>query len=188
MNLNKLIVILVTSLLSNNGFALESDYDQPIHVSSVKQHAKMKTNTIVFTGEVLLTQGSIKITADKLTVIRGSKSNHERMIAEANKNGVATFYQQQDDGKPLDAQANNIQYDVAKSKITLSKNAQVKQLDSQINGSKIEYFLETEELNVTTDKTKSERVKTVFLPSQFQKENNTPEVTSPSPKAIQGNK
>ncbi|MDA7747009.1 lipopolysaccharide transport periplasmic protein LptA [Psychromonas sp.] len=175
MNLNKLATLLTLSLLSTNGLALESDFDQPIHVSSVKQNAKMKTNTITFIDEVLLTQGSIKITADKLTVIRGNESNQEIMIAEGN---VATFYQTQNDGKPLHAEANTVTYDVAAGKITLTKNAQVKQLDSQINGSEIIYFLGSQELSVTTDQNKQERVKTVFLPAQFQKNKVTEEASS----------
>lgn len=149
--------------------ALQSDYDQPINVSSVSQHAQMKSNTITFTDDVLLTQGTIKITGDKLTVIRGQQANQEVMIAEGQ---VATFYQTQDDGKPFDAEANTIHYDVAKSKITLTGNAQVKQLDSQINGSKIIYFLETEELLVESDKASQQRVKTVFLPAQFEEDEN----------------
>ena len=147
--------------------SLETDFDQPINVSSVSQHAQMKSNTITFTDDVLLTQGTIKITGNKLTVIRGKKTNQEIMIAEGK---VATFYQTQDDGKPFDAEANTIHYDVAKSKITLTGNAQVKQLDSQINGSKIIYFLETEELLVESDKEGKQRVKTVFLPAQFQED------------------
>lgn len=163
-------MLLSISLFSASAIALESDTEQPIHVSSVKQHAKMKTNTVTFTDEVLLTQGSIKITADKLVVIRGVKPNHEIMIAEGN---VATFHQKQYDGKPLDAEANIIRYDVAEGKITLTGSAQVKQLDSMITGTKIVYYTETEELNVTTDQNTSERVKTVFLPAQFEKKSTT---------------
>ncbi|WP_022939959.1 lipopolysaccharide transport periplasmic protein LptA [Psychromonas hadalis] len=166
MKLNKTGLILGTMLCSLSAVALESDFDQPINVSSVSQHAKMKTNTIVFNEDVLLTQGTIKITGDKLTVIRGKSANHEIMIAEGK---VATFYQTQDDGKPFDAEADTIHYDVANAKITLTGNAQVKQLDSQINGAKIIYFLNTEELIVESDKNSKERVKTVFLPVQFEK-------------------
>lgn len=177
MNLNKLAALLTITLSSPYALALESDFDQPIHVSSVKQHAKLKTNTLTFTDEVLLTQGSIKITADKLTVIRGAEPNHEIMVAEGN---VATFHQIQDDGKPLDAEAKTITYDVSQGKITLTKNAQVKQLDSKISGTKIIYHIATEELNVTTDQTKKERVKTVFLPAQFEKNKDKKETHSPS--------
>lgn len=146
--------------------SLQSDYDQSINVSSVSQHAKMKSNTVTFVDDVLLTQGSIKVTSDKLTVIRGEAANQEVMIAEGK---TATFFQLQDDGKPFDAQANTIYYDVAQAKITLTGNAQIKQLDSQINGSKIIYFLETEELIVESGQNGQGRVKTVFLPAQFQK-------------------
>jgi len=177
MKTNKLSLIIGAMIWSLSVTALESDFKQAINVSSGSQHAKMKTNTIIFSEDVLLTQGTIKVTGDKLTVIRGTKPNHEVMIAEGK---VATFYQLQDDGKPLDAQADKIQYDVAQAKITLTGNAQIKQLDSQINGSKIIYFLETEELVVESDKDSEQRVKTVFLPAQFEKnkdetdsENNT---------------
>jgi lipopolysaccharide export system protein LptA len=165
MNLNKLAVLLTVSLFNTNISALESDFNKPINVSSVEQFASLKTNTIVFTKEVLLTQGSIKITADKLTIIRGKEAKHETMIAEGND---ATFYQTQDDGRPLDAKAKRIVYDVASGKITLTTSAQVKQLDSQVNGAKIVYFLDSQELNVSTDQNKKERVKTVFLPAQFE--------------------
>jgi len=167
MNLNKIAALLTITFLSPYGAALESDFNQPIHVSSVEQYAKLKTNTLTFTNEVLLTQGSIKIMADKLTVIRGTEPNNEIMTAEGN---VASFHQIQDDGKPLDAQAKTIHYDVAQGKITLTGNAQVKQLDSKITGTKIIYYIGTEELNVTTDQSTQERVKTVFLPAQFEKD------------------
>jgi lipopolysaccharide export system protein LptA len=176
MKINKIALALSALLFSMSGFALESDFSQPIHVSSVSQHAKMKDNIVVFQDDVLLTQGSIKLTGDKLTVLRGQEANQEIMITEGQ---LATFYQTQDDGKPFDAQANKIHYDVAKSKITLTGNAQVKQLDSQINGSKIIYFLDSEELIVTTEEGKKGRVETVFLPAQFEKEKvDTKNVTS----------
>lgn len=167
MKKNKISVIISMLVISFSSVAVESDFDQPIHVSSISQHASMKDNTVVFQDEVLLTQGTIKLTADKLTIIRGDKPNHEIMIAEGK---TATFYQTQEDGRPLDAQANKIHYDVAKSTITLSGNAQIKQLDSQINGSKIVYSLDSEELTVSNDGQK-QRVTTVFLPAQFDKNN-----------------
>lgn len=176
MKINRMGLALSTLLFSMSSFALESDFNQAIHVSSISQHAKLKSNIIVFQDDVLLTQGSIKLTGDKLTVLRGQEPNHEIMIVDGQ---LATFYQTQDDGKPFDAQANNIHYDVAKSKITLTGNAQVKQLDSQIDASKIVYFLESEELIVTTENGEKDRVKTVFLPAQFEKEETeTENVTS----------
>lgn len=171
MKINKYLIVLSTLLISFSSTALESDYEQPIHVSSLKQHAKMQENKVIFSEEVLLTQGSIKITSDELTVIRDLEAKSEIMLAD----GVpATFYQTQDDGRPLTAQANSISYNVDEGKIILIGKAQVKQLDSQINGAEIIYFLKTEELVVAAGENKTDRVKTVFLPAQFEKnkENN----------------
>lgn len=165
MKINKSSLIISTLLISFASIALESDFDQPIHVSSVSQHVTMKNNRVVFQDDVLLTQGTIKLTADKLTVIQGKQPNQEIMIAEGKP---ATFHQTQEDGKPIDAEANTIHYDVAKAQITLTGNAQVKQLKSQINGSKILYSMEQEELTVSNDG-KETRVTTVFLPAQFDK-------------------
>jgi lipopolysaccharide export system protein LptA len=164
--LNKLYLACGIFLISTASYALESDYDKPIHITSYHQHAKMKENIIVFTEDVILTQGSIKMTGDKVTVTRGKKPNHETMEAQGER---ATFYQLQDDGKPFNAKANTIFYDVAKDKIILTGDAEVKQLDRQINGTQITYFLTSEELIVDSGKTKSgkpKRVETVFLPTQ----------------------
>lgn len=174
MKINKRSLLFAMMIGSISAQALESDYDQPINVSSVSQHAQMKSNTITFKEDVLLTQGTIKITANKLTVIRGKKANHEIMIAEGD---VATFFQTQEDGKPFDAEAKSIHYDVAKAKITLTGKAQVKQLDSQINGSKIIYFLDTEELIVESGSDAQQRVNTVFLPAQFEKQDENKQQT-----------
>lgn len=170
MKATKINLLLSTLILSFSATALESDYQQPINVSSMSQHAKMKTNTVTFQDDVLLTQGSIKITADNLIIIRGKLPNHEVMTAIGQP---ATFYQTQDDGKPFSAQAESISYDIASGKITLTGKAQIKQLDSQINGSKIIYFLNSKELTVNTEEGTDERVKTVFLPAQFEKDNNS---------------
>ena len=170
MKTNKILILASTLFLSFQSYALEADYRQPIHVSSQTQHARMKDNTVVFSKQVLLTQGSIKMTSDSLTVVRGEKANHEIMTAKGN---LATFYMTQENGKPLNARAASIRYEVAKGKITLIGNAQVKQLDSQINGAEIVYFLNTEELIVNNGDNKDERVNTVFLPAQFEKKKTT---------------
>jgi len=173
MKKNKILFAVSTLLISCASNALESDYSKPIHVSSLQQHAKLAENKVIFSKEVLLTQGTIKITSNTLTVERDPKINNEKMTA---KGLPATFYQTQNDGKPLTAKANNISYDVVEGKITLSGEAQVKQLDSEINASKIVYFLKTKELIVGTGEANKDRVNTVFLPSQFEsdKKNTTP--------------
>jgi len=167
--LKKMALTCSALLISTASSALESDYDKPIHITSDHQHAQMKKNLVIFTGDVILTQGTIKLTGDKVTVTRSKIPNHETMEAKGKR---ATFYQLQDDGKPFNAKAHTIFYSVAKDKITLTGNAEVKQLDRKINGEKIVYFLTTEELIVDSGKAKAgkqKRVETVFLPPEDEK-------------------
>ena len=53
--------------------ALTGDTDQPIHIESDQQSLDMQGNIVTFTGNVVVTQGTIKINADKVMVTRGSK-------------------------------------------------------------------------------------------------------------------
>jgi lipopolysaccharide export system protein LptA len=171
MKKNSKIVILLSSIaFSFSSIALESDSSQPIHVSSQSQHAQMKKNVVIFFNNVLLTQGSMKLTANKLTVTRSAKAHHETMLAEGNP---ATFYRTLDDKRPVNAEAKRIYYDVANAKITLTGDAQVKQLTSQVNGEKIIYYLHSQELIVKSGTGKNARVKTILLPSQFEKKKKT---------------
>ena len=50
--------------------ALTGDTDQPIHIESDQQSLDMQGNIVTFTGNVVVTQGSIKINADKVVVTR----------------------------------------------------------------------------------------------------------------------
>ena len=50
--------------------ALESDYSKPVNVLSVEQFADLKANKVIFSGNVVATQGTMKITADKVEITR----------------------------------------------------------------------------------------------------------------------
>ncbi|MCK5818818.1 MAG: lipopolysaccharide transport periplasmic protein LptA [Psychromonas sp.] len=170
MKKNKIIIILISTItLSFSSLSLKYDRNQPIHISSQSQHAIIKKNIVIFWDDVLLTQGNMKLTANKLTVNRGSKTHNQTILAEGNP---ATFYRLLDTGKPVNAKANSIYYDVSKEQITLIGNAQIKQLTSEVNGEKIIYYLHNEELIVKSGKGRNKRVETVLLPSQFKKQKN----------------
>ncbi len=67
---------LVASLLAASlpAMALTGDTNQPIHIESDQQSLDMQGNVVTFTGNVVVTQGSIKINADKVVVTRRQTS------------------------------------------------------------------------------------------------------------------
>ncbi|MGQ7031498.1 lipopolysaccharide transport periplasmic protein LptA, partial [Escherichia coli] len=82
----------------------------------------------------------------------------------------ATFYQMQDNGKPVEGHASQMHYELAKDFVVLTGNAYLQQVDSNIKGDKITYLVKEQKMQAFSDKGK--RVTTVLVPSQLQDKNN----------------
>ena len=81
-------LVLASSLLAASipAFAVTGDTDQPIHIESDQQSLDMQGNVVTFTGNVIVTQGTIKINADKVVVTRpGGEQGKEVMTATVNR-------------------------------------------------------------------------------------------------------
>ena len=150
-----------------SAWALTGDTDQPIHIESDQQSLDMQGNVVTFTGNVVVTQGSIKINADKVVVTRpGGEQGKEVIDGYGNP---ATFYQMQDSGKPVKGRASTMHYELAKDFVVLTGNAYLEQLDSNITGAKITYLVKEQKMQAFSEKGK--RVTTVLVPSQLQNKN-----------------
>lgn len=159
----KAIIIAITLLSSYSAFALKDDTNQPINIVSDNQSLDLENNIVTFTDNVVITQGSIVIKAQKVVIKRPQGSNQQETV-DATGNPV-TFHQIMDDGKPVDGKAQKVHYDLAKEFLTLTGNAQLKQLDSQIDGDVITYDVKQQQLNAVGSN--RSRVKTILLPSQL---------------------
>ncbi|ACR67804.1 lipopolysaccharide ABC transporter substrate-binding protein LptA [Edwardsiella ictaluri] len=159
-------LILAGALLSASASALAvtGDTDQPIHINSMQQSLDMQGNVATFTGDVIVTQGTIKITADKVVITRPNGQQGSEIV-EAYGNPV-TFYQMQDNGKPVEGHSQQLRYELAKDYVILTGKAFLKQLDSNIEGDRITYLVKQQQMEAFSDKGK--RVTTVLLPSQLQ--------------------
>lgn len=148
--------------------AVTGDTDQPIHIDSAQQSLDMQGNVVTFTGNVVVTQGTIKINADKVVVIRPSGQQGKEVV-EGYGNPV-TFYQMQDNGKPVSGRGQKLRYELEKDYVILTGNAYLEQLDSNVKGDKITYLVKQQQMEAFSDKGK--RVNTVLIPSQLQDKNN----------------
>ena len=144
--------------------AKTGDTDQPIHIESDQQSLDMQGNIVTFTGNVVVTQGSIKINADKVVVTRPADQKGKEVID--GYGNPATFYQMQDNGKPVKGRASKMHYELANDFVVLTGNAYLEQLDSNIKGDKITYLVKEQKMQAFSDKGK--RVTTVLVPSQLQ--------------------
>jgi lipopolysaccharide export system protein LptA len=151
-------------------FALKNDTTQPIHIDSAQQALDMEGNIVTFTGNVVAKQGSIEIKADKVVVTR-PQGEQGKEIIEAYGNPV-TFYQLQDDGKPVKGRAQKMRYELATDFVTLTGDAYLEQLDSNVKGDRITYLVQKQQMEAFSDKGK--RVTTVLIPSQLQDKGQQP--------------
>ncbi|QDX31637.1 lipopolysaccharide ABC transporter substrate-binding protein LptA [Dickeya poaceiphila] len=165
--INVLHSILIASSLfavSIPALALTGDTDQPIHITSDQQALDMQGNVVTFTGHVIVTQGSIKAQADKVVVTRpNGQQGHEVIEGYGNP---ATFYQMQDNGKPVKGHAQKMRYEMDKQLVILTGDAYLEQLDSNVKGDRITYLVQQQQMEAFSDKGK--RVTTVLVPTQLQ--------------------
>jgi len=155
---------LATLLICCSVSARESDFSEKVYVDAVKQVAEMQDNRITFEQDVTITQGTIKIQADKVVVTRSGEKGAEVMTAYGKP---ATFFQILDNGKPVNAHGNSIRYELKNRLVTISGNGQLKQEDSQVNGDLIRYDIVKQQM-IAESKRPEQRVKTVFLPEQIE--------------------
>ncbi|WP_312241460.1 lipopolysaccharide ABC transporter substrate-binding protein LptA [Pantoea sp.] len=169
MNKPSLKLLLIGALFSSMpALAVTGDSDKPVNIDSENQALDLQGNVATFTGNVIVTQGTIKITADKVVVTRpGGDSNKTIVDAWGNP---ATFYQMQDSGKPVQGHAGKLHYELAKDFIELTSNAYIEQLDSNIKGDRITYLVKEQKMQAYSQG-QSKRVTTVLMPSQLQDKN-----------------
>ncbi|MGV6988611.1 lipopolysaccharide transport periplasmic protein LptA [Testudinibacter sp. P80/BLE/0925] len=161
----KSLAFVSAMLLSFSASALKSDTQQPINITSDNQSLDLENNIVTFSDNVVITQGSILINANKVTIIRPADNSSGKEKIEATGNPV-TFQQQLDNGKPINGHAGKVNYDLGSQYLVLTGNAQLKQLDSQINAEVITYDVQQQKM-IAKNKGKG-RVKTILYPSQLQ--------------------
>ncbi|ATA25639.1 lipopolysaccharide ABC transporter substrate-binding protein LptA [Brenneria goodwinii] len=171
--------LLASSLLAVSVpiFAVTGDSNQPIHIDSAQQSLDMQSNTVTFTGNVVVKQGTIEVKADKVVVTR-PQGEQGREVVEGYGNPV-TFYQMQDNGKPVKGRAQKIRYELANDFLVLTGDAYLEQLDSNVKGDRITYLVKQQQMEAFSDKGK--RVTTVLVPSQLQQKENQGQTSNSQP-------
>lgn len=165
---SKIVLASTLVLMSFSALALKEDTNQPINIVSDNQSLDMNNRVVTFTDNVVITQGSIIVKASKVVITRPEENSKQKDKVEAFGNPV-TFHQIMDDGKPVDGKANKVVYDLGTEFLTLSGDAELKQLDSKINGSVITYDVAKQQLKANANS--GVRVKTVLIPTQLNRAN-----------------
>ncbi|CDF98126.1 Putative Cell envelope biogenesis YhbN [Avibacterium paragallinarum JF4211] len=112
---------------------------------------------------MVITQGSIVIKANKVVITRPDKNSQKKETVDAYGSPV-TFHQILDDGKPVDGKGDKVHYDLGTEFLTLTGNAELRQLDSKITGQYITYDVKKQQLKAIGSN--KSRIKTVLIPER----------------------
>lgn len=132
-------------VVAHSAFGLSTDKDQPASVEADEVEYDFKTGVRTYKGNVLVVQGSIRITGDKLVV---TYENNELKSAVAWGN-LASF-KQRPDGKEQDVvgMGKEIHYEQSKNTVTLVDEASLQQGTDEARGDLIVYDTAQDKLSV----------------------------------------
>ena len=149
------------SLACQCAYALPEDSEQPIRITTDEALRDEKTGRTVYRGNVELIQGTIKITADRITFYRVDQEG-DKIVAE----GSPARMQQQPEPESalMHARGETIEYYRGEERVLLRDNAQVEQDGSTVRGDRIDYFINQQLVKAAADDSDASRRVEVVIP------------------------
>lgn len=175
---------LAAGLMPASARAERADRDKPVNVEADRMTADDARKTAVFEGRVVLSQGTLVIRADRVTV---------RQDAEGFQHGVATgkpaTFRQKREGvnEHIEGEAERIEYDGRADRVQFFNSARLRRDGGDdVRGNYISYDARTEQFSVQSAKdaprdAPDSRVRAVIMPKQRAETPGAPAETRPSP-------
>lgn len=140
---------------------LSTDRDQPMHIQADRVELDEKTGVSTYRGAVELSQGSLHLTADSLTVHRiGNKV--ERLVADGTP---ATFRQRPDNAvQDTHGQARHLEYRADDATIELSGQARLWNNGDEFSSARIVYDADQNRVRANGGESKDGRVHAIIHP------------------------
>ena len=144
--------------------ALSSDKEQPMELTADQAELDNATGVSVYTGNVVLTQGTLEI-----TVHQNSDGELEKVLVD----GRPATYQQLPDDEPLPVRARAPRmeyYSTAPKRVKLLRGATLTQGKNRFDGQTIVYFSQQDRVEAEGGKTDDGRIRIKFFPNQDKQE------------------
>lgn len=155
--------VIFSALISASwAYALPEDSEQEIHIASDFASLDKPQGELIYSGNVELTQGTLNIQADKVTIQR-NENGLQKVIALGSP---ARFEQvlSENEGKTK-AFGETIIYHTANEELTLLKNAGLEKQGNEFSGEKIVYLIKEQRVKANSPEPE-ERIRMVIQPKQ----------------------
>jgi lipopolysaccharide export system protein LptA len=137
-----LLALAVSGLLLTSAPALaqQGDASAPIEVEADRFDLDNRAGTAVYTGDVAIRQGSMRLTGERVEIRRNAEGKLSRAIASGNR---AYLEQQPDPSEPMiRGWGRTVVYHVAERRVELIDQAELHQGGDTFEGGYLEYFLD----------------------------------------------
>ena len=162
----RLLALLALVACASPAVAEKGDRTKPVNIESDRMNADDAKKTAVFEGRVVLSQGTLLIRADRLT-IRQDNDGNQYGVALGNP---ATFRQKRDGASEyIDGEAERIEYDGKNERVQFFDRARLRRdTGDDVRGNYITYDARTEHFSVQSAKdgqaSTDSRVRVVIMP------------------------
>lgn len=159
------------ALASLAALALPEDREQPIHIQSDSATHDQRQGRTIYEGSVQLTQGTLRILADRITIQTSDNNEVEWLEAEGSP---AHFEQQPNiDEELLTARADFVRYSAGDRQVLLLRNAWLEQDGATMRGNRIDYDMELEIVKAQGETGSAQpRIEMVIPPQNSSSSNN----------------
>ena len=156
----RLANLVLLAAMTGAAYALPADRDQPVSVSADRASFNEKTGTALYSGNIVIQQGTIRITADELVVTTDARGT---VVTAVSRGNPATIQQKpRPEYGPAGAEAQEVIYKAGEGVVMFNGKARLKQEGASFQGASISYNLERGEIEAKGDK--QNRVQLVFPP------------------------
>lgn len=147
------MALLAAGLASAPALAEKADRERPVEIEADNAEVDDKSKTTVFKGKVVITQGTLVIRGDKVTMVKDGKG---RQSATA-LGDPATFRQKRDGvDEYVEGRGQRMDYDAERQLIQLRDNAEIRRGGDWARGQLIEYDSEKSTYRVIGDTQRAE--------------------------------
>ena len=155
-------ILVLCLAVSQSAQSLPEDREQAIQITADSAMRDEKKGLTIYSGNVVLDQGSLHISADKITVFRINEEG-DKIVAM----GQPASVQQQPavDGELMRAHAEVIEYFKAEDRLRLRTSAQIEQGGSTVTGNIIDYYITAQLVKAGSDEAREDSRVTTIIPA-----------------------
>ncbi|MFO7705710.1 MAG: lipopolysaccharide transport periplasmic protein LptA [Halopseudomonas sp.] len=121
--------------------SIAADRDQPIRIQANSATLDDRNNTAIYTGDVIITQGSMQLTGNRVTLNTDAEGAVSKIVSQG---APATYKQTPEGGAPVDARGQTIEYLADVERVVLIDKAFLEQEGNTFKGEYISYDIARE--------------------------------------------